>query len=53
MVRALRVRTLREARRIAALLDARVWRLFDAVRKRSMSEHDTEALIERLCDSGA
>jgi hypothetical protein len=42
IVRTLRVSTLRDARRIAALLDARVWRVFDVLRSGSVTGDELE-----------
>ena len=50
-VRSLQASTLREARRIAALLDARMWRVFDVLREGgAVTSDEVERLIECLCD---
>jgi hypothetical protein len=50
LVRSLRARSLTDARRLAGLLDARVWRVFDVLRESEMDAQEAERLIERLCD---
>src|SRR5262245_34686097 len=50
LVRSLRAESVMDARRIAALLDARVWRMFDALREgTAVNREEVDRLIDRLC----